>query len=58
MSPLSGHFATLVRETVRTLLADHDVYVCGADGWMDAVRTAALEAGATREAVHLERFAY
>lgn len=39
-------------------LADHDVYVCGADGWMDAVRTAALEAGAAREAVHLERFAY
>jgi polyhydroxyalkanoate depolymerase len=27
VSPLSGHFATLVRETVRTLLADHDVYL-------------------------------
>jgi len=26
-APLSGHFATLLRETVRTLLADHDVYV-------------------------------
>jgi poly(3-hydroxybutyrate) depolymerase len=24
---LAGHFATLVRDTVRTLLADHDVYV-------------------------------
>ena len=25
VAPLSGHFATLLRETVRTLLADHDV---------------------------------
>jgi polyhydroxyalkanoate depolymerase len=24
---MSGHFATLLRETVRTLLADHDVYI-------------------------------
>jgi poly(3-hydroxybutyrate) depolymerase len=27
VGPLSGHFATLLRPTVRTLLADHDVYV-------------------------------
>ncbi len=27
VAPLSGHFSTLLRETVRTLLADHDVYV-------------------------------
>lgn len=26
-APLSGHFATLLRGTVRTLLRDHDVYV-------------------------------
>ncbi|MBO9645697.1 MAG: polyhydroxyalkanoate depolymerase [Pseudacidovorax sp.] len=26
-APLSGHFATLLRETVRTLLRDHDVYI-------------------------------
>jgi len=26
-APLSGHFATLLRETVRTLLSDHDVYI-------------------------------
>lgn len=26
-APLSGHFATLLRDTVRTLLQDHDVYV-------------------------------
>ena len=26
-APMSGHFATLLRDTVRTLLRDHDVYV-------------------------------
>jgi len=27
VAPLSGHFATLLRSTVRTLLPDHDVYI-------------------------------
>ncbi|HEX5588433.1 MAG TPA: polyhydroxyalkanoate depolymerase, partial [Acidimicrobiia bacterium] len=27
VAPLSGHFSTLVRETVRTMLRDHDVYL-------------------------------
>jgi poly(3-hydroxybutyrate) depolymerase len=27
VAPLSGHFATLLRSTVRTLLADHDVFI-------------------------------
>ena len=27
VAPLSGHFATLLRSTVKTLLADHDVYI-------------------------------
>jgi poly(3-hydroxybutyrate) depolymerase len=27
VAPMSGHFATLLRGTVRTLLADHDVYI-------------------------------
>jgi poly(3-hydroxybutyrate) depolymerase len=27
VAPMSGHFATLLRETVRTLMADHDVYI-------------------------------
>jgi len=27
VAPLSGHFATLLRGTVRTMLAEHDVYV-------------------------------
>ena len=39
-------------------IADHDVYLCGSDGWMTAARTAALEAGVPPDAVHLERFAY
>ena len=32
-APLSGHFATLLRDTVRTLLADHDVWITD---WIDA----------------------
>jgi len=27
VAPLSGHHATLLRDTVRTLLRDHDVYI-------------------------------
>jgi len=33
VAPLSGHHATLVRDTVRTLLQDHKVYVTD---WVDA----------------------
>ncbi|HET8900169.1 MAG TPA: polyhydroxyalkanoate depolymerase [Rhodanobacteraceae bacterium] len=33
VAPLSGHHATLLRDTVRTLLADHDVYITD---WTDA----------------------
>ncbi|MBK9265676.1 MAG: polyhydroxyalkanoate depolymerase [Polyangiaceae bacterium] len=33
VAPLSGHHATLLRDTVRTLLQDHDVYVTE---WADA----------------------
>jgi len=33
VAPLSGHHATLLRDTVRTLLTDHDVYVTD---WIDA----------------------
>ena len=32
-APLSGHFATLLRDTVRTLLPEHDVYITD---WIDA----------------------
>jgi polyhydroxyalkanoate depolymerase len=38
---MSGHFATLLRETVRTMLADHDVYITD---WHNA-REAPVAAG-------------
>lgn len=41
VAPLSGHFATLLRGTIRTLLRDHDVYVTD---WHNA-RDIPLEAG-------------
>lgn len=39
-------------------VADHDVYLCGAQDWMDAARAAALAAGVPPERVHEERFAW
>ena len=42
VAPLSGHFATLLRETVRTLLQDHEVYITD---WHNA-RDVALRHGA------------
>ncbi len=33
VAPLSGHFSTLLRDTVRGLLAEHDVYIAD---WQDA----------------------
>jgi polyhydroxyalkanoate depolymerase len=42
VAPLSGHFATLLRNTVKTLLSDHDVYVTD---WHNA-RDVSLERGA------------
>jgi poly(3-hydroxybutyrate) depolymerase len=41
VAPLSGHFATLLRGTVKTMLADHDVYITD---WHDA-RDIPLSAG-------------
>ena len=41
VAPMSGHFATLLRETVRTTLADHDVYITD---WHNA-RDVPLSAG-------------
>ena len=42
VAPLSGHFATLLRNTVKTLLSDHDVYITD---WHNA-RDVSLERGA------------
>lgn len=41
VAPMSGHFATLLRDTVRTMLGDHDVYVTD---WHN-VRDVPLSAG-------------
>jgi polyhydroxyalkanoate depolymerase len=41
VAPMSGHFATLLRHTVRTLLGDNDVYITD---WLNA-RDAPLSAG-------------
>jgi len=41
VAPMSGHFATLLRNTVRTMLADHDVYITD---WHN-VRDVPLSAG-------------
>jgi len=41
VAPMSGHFATLLRNTVATLLQDHDVYITD---WRNA-RDVPLEAG-------------
>jgi poly(3-hydroxybutyrate) depolymerase len=40
-APMSGHFATLLRETARTMLRDHDVYITD---WHNA-RDVPVEAG-------------
>jgi polyhydroxyalkanoate depolymerase len=40
-APMAGHFATLLRDTVQTLLADHDVYITD---WKSA-RDVPLSAG-------------
>jgi ferredoxin-NADP reductase len=48
-------------EALRQLVpdvADQDVYLCGADAWMEAARQAALAAGVPAEHIHLERFSW
>lgn len=39
-------------------VADHDVYLCGSPGWMDAARAALVTAGVPTDNIHLERFTY
>jgi predicted ferric reductase len=39
-------------------VAEHDVYICGSSGWMDAARDAALAAGVPAACIHLERFSW
>ena len=48
-------------DALRELVPDidqHDVYLCGSPAWMDAARTAVLDAGVPAEAIHEERFSW
>src|ERR1700730_8711488 len=40
VAPLSGHFSTLLRDTVRVLLPDHDVYITNWHNARDVGRAA------------------
>jgi polyhydroxyalkanoate depolymerase len=55
VAPLSGHFATLLRATVRTMLSEHDVYITD---WHNArdVSTADGRFGFDEYAGHMIRF--
>ena len=55
VAPMSGHFATLLRDTVRTMLADHDVHITD---WHNArdVPLAAGRFGLDEYVEHLMRF--
>jgi poly(3-hydroxybutyrate) depolymerase len=55
IAPLSGHFATLLRATVRTMLAEHDVYITD---WHNAREVATEEGrfGFDEYTGHLIRF--
>jgi poly(3-hydroxybutyrate) depolymerase len=55
IAPLSGHFATLLRATVRTMLAEHDVFITD---WANArdVDAAAGKFGFDDYIAHLVRF--
>jgi ferredoxin-NADP reductase len=48
-------------EALRQLVPDvanHDVFICGSPGWMDAAERAVFNAGVPVEHVHIERFTY
>ena len=55
VAPLSGHFATLLRATVRTMLPDHDVYITD---WHNArdISASHREFGFDDYVAHLIRF--
>jgi len=48
-------------EALRQLVPDvanHDVFICGGPGWMDAAEQAVIDAGVPGEHIHIERFTY
>jgi ferredoxin-NADP reductase len=55
----AGHLSD--EEALRQLvpdIADNDVFLCGAQPWMDAARAAALACGVPDKHIHLERFSW
>ncbi len=52
-----GDDRTLLHRLVPDI-ARHDVYVCGPEGWMDAVRRAALSLGVPDGHLHTEQFSW
>jgi poly(3-hydroxybutyrate) depolymerase len=55
VAPMAGHFATLLRQTARTMLADHDVFITD---WKNArdIPTVAGRFGTDEYVEHLIRF--
>ena len=49
--------AQALRELVPDI-AEHDVYLCGTEPWMQAAACAAREAGVPAECIHIERFSW
>ena len=47
VAPLSGHFATLLRDTVRTLLPEHDVYITDWHNARDVARSTPAASAST-----------
>ena len=56
VAPLSGHFATLLRSTVRTLLPEHDVYITDWHNARDVADSAHGRFGFDDYIEHLIRF--
>ena len=51
------HAGVKVRQLIPDL-REHDVFVCGPDGWMDSVAAAVLAAGLPSAQLHQERFTW
>ena len=56
VAPLSGHFATLLRGTVRTMLPEHDVYITDWHNVRDVRSDCTAASASTNISSHLIRF--
>ena len=55
IAPLSGHFATLLRATVRTMLPEHDVYITDWHNARDVPLRGRRASASTTTSTHLIR---